>query len=246
MTSSLSVFTAEGAEGLKAFPRYAPESYDGKTSTEIAIWTHNLPLSVLAEMLGLSSNGAKGREEVAPHGCTKRRIELLSSRALLNSLIGDARVLRHGSDGRPFLIPKAGTKERSGDTHISISHSANHYALALSSVPIGIDVEQWGEKALLVRSKFLTAEEQSLLFSQDFAHRLAPLSQAQRATLAWSAKEAVFKLWHDSSLTISDINLSDYNDETQTLIGRSAQGKHQALVKLCSTPAYALTIATLI
>lgn len=106
-----------------------------------------------------------------------RRLEFLATRYLLRLLdekfpFEDVLVAEHG---KPFL-PSA------YNAHFSITHSFPYVGAVISAVPIGIDVQTYQEKISYLQQKFLTTEEQSY-FQNDI----------RQITLAWAAKEAVFK-----------------------------------------------------
>lgn len=74
---------------------------------------------------------------------------------------------------------------------LSISHSLIHLAVSLSnhSMPIGIDIEDAPQRALKVWVKFLTSEELEIINKTFFT-----------VGMAWSAKEATFKLLSEHNL----------------------------------------------
>lgn len=121
----------------------------------------------------------------------KRFVEQLSIRLLLCQLLGHDAKLAYHETGRPYLT--------NSPWHLSISHSHGIYALSLSDVRHGMDVEKWSDRALRVSSKFLTPTERAL---QTQLSVLA--SPAQMATTLWSAKEAAYKFFD-----CPDTNLHD-------------------------------------
>lgn len=124
----------------------------------------------------------------------KRLKERLSVEMLAKQLLGQKAEIRHEPNGKPFVSLK--------NIEISVSHSFNIYAISLSRQRHGMDIEQWGKKALRVREKFLSQEEEPLLSA------FVTLTREQAATLLWSAKEAVFKAYDYPGLDFKDdINL---------------------------------------
>ena len=67
-----------------------------------------------------------------------------------------------------------------------------------SSLPVGVDIEEQSTKALKVSTKFINTENIKLL-NQD------------KATIIWSAKEAIYK-WHQKKSInfIKDIKVEDF------------------------------------
>lgn len=235
------LITAAGPEGLIALPTYRPTR---ERDTVVVVWTHTLPLQELAQLVsGCEGDGATDGSE-APDGRAKRQKERMSTQILLDRLTGGKMMLHHEASGRPYLTRCTETEGLTEETYISISHTGSHYAIALSTTPIGIDIEQWGEKALRIGRKFLAPEEQATFLSPDFIGEAGLVTPARCATLLWSAKEAAFKLWHDRTLTVSNILLTRTTESAPlTVMAKSADGRLKAFVKLCSTPDYALTIA---
>ncbi len=94
----------------------------------------------------------------------------------------DNRVL-NSANGKPFL--------HSADRSISISHSSAWVAVYLSDprFVLGVDVEQIGNKALRLHSRFCNRLEQESLLKLD------PDGQLLAAHIIWSAKETAYKIF---------------------------------------------------
>lgn len=125
-----------------------------------------------------------------PQGCGKRLVEVLSVRLLLRRLLGRETRLAYHDTGRPYIPGSPLTA--------SISHSARLYALSLAPFRHGIDVEQWGDRALRLLPRFVSPEEAAALASA----RMPGLSDEQWATLLWSAKEAAYKYYDIPGTTL--------------------------------------------
>lgn len=105
--------------------------------------------------------------------------------------------LRHTAEGRPFL-------DGCDSVYISISHCGNHAAIALSSSPVGIDIEAVSPRTLCVIERITTEYERASVFPTTLNEELA--------TRIWCAKESAFKLNGTQAGTITDITLSALND----------------------------------
>jgi phosphopantetheinyl transferase len=118
-----------------------------------------------------------------------RKIEWLSVRALVKSMLGkDTRIL-YNAENKPFVR---------GNTHnISISHSNNLTAVLISSKDkrVGIDLEYMSGKISKVADKFLNDQEK---ITDD------PELQKYHLYLHWCGKEALYKI-----LDKQDINFRD-------------------------------------
>lgn len=118
----------------------------------------------------------------------KRRKEWLAERLLLRHAFNRGGTIGHRPDGSPFLTE--------GGAHISISHSGPFVALSLSpAARVGIDLEQRGPRAFRLRTKFLSPGE----YGYD-----EPRDAATAALVAWSAKEAAFKLFGRPGITLKE------------------------------------------
>ena len=103
----------------------------------------------------------------------KRKKEWLSSRLLLNE-VNPKYSISYNEFGSPKL---------NNEHNISISHSKGLVAIIISQKKVGIDIEEISEKSLKASSKFI---------SEDNIKNLT----ADKATLIWCCKEAIFK-WHE-------------------------------------------------
>lgn len=97
------------------------------------------------------------------------------------------------------------------DCEISISHSGNIVAVALSRNPVGVDVQL--HKALLSErfsERMLTENERTSLFET-----VDKDEYAQRALLLWAKKESIFKTLNSDKYIPAEIETSDYNTYTE-------------------------------
>lgn len=114
----------------------------------------------------------------------KRKREYLGVRIALKELLGKKILLKYDESGKPFLVGNA--------FHISISHSKNWIAvIAHPFHRVGIDIECPNDKIAKLYTRFLSADEQCDLFSDDNVTKLH---------IAWSAKEALFKIIGNSAV----------------------------------------------
>lgn len=171
----------------------------------------------------------------------KRFVEQLSIRLMLCQLLGHDAELAYCETGRPLLTNRP--------WHLSISHTHRIFALSLSDVRHGIDVEQWSDKALRVCSKFLKPAEQPL------QTQLSVLgSPAQTATTLWSAKEAAYKFFdcpdtnlHDDirlvahGVSVHQKDVSANRDGTFTLQTQLSRTGQEAYIACQQLPQCAVT-----
>ena len=123
----------------------------------------------------------RNREEHLPQleliRTEQRRREWLASRVLLQELTGGSALIAYHPNGAPYL---------SGSSlHISISHTKGYVSVILSDkVPVGIDIEQYGQRVHRVAHKYMREDESVRLYKEDATWSLL---------LHWSAKEVMFK-----------------------------------------------------
>lgn len=79
--------------------------------------------------------------------------------------------------------------------HISISHSFDFAAIALSNENTGIDIEQVKEKVLRIAPRFM-----EMWHLDDLNH----LDQMKKATVIWGTKEAIFKIKNEVGISFPD------------------------------------------
>lgn len=110
---------------------------------------------------------------------SRRLLEVLAVRRALKELFyGEEQRVLYDEHGKPSLP--------AGKPYISISHTQDYAAVISSEVPVGIDIERIGNRVEKVVSHFL--KEQELVTLALYAEKVPSLH------LAWSAKEAAFKI----------------------------------------------------
>ena len=159
----------------------------------------------------------------------KRKIEKLISRHLTNLLQGRECEIKYHNNGKPYL--------ESPSEHISISHTQNCIAVAVSDRPVGIDVEKIAPKVLGLKKKFLNdAEIDAINPNNELIHTL----------LLWSAKESVFKRMNATGVDFKkDIHIENFIPKTSgvfTISESHSSTPHSYTVFYQTYPQYVLTI----
>ena len=111
----------------------------------------------------------------------KRALEILCTRNLLIQM-GEKREIFYNSNGAPQL---------SNNKYISISHSREIVSIILSNNNCGIDIEKISSKPIQAYNRFESAKK-FIDENSDFA------------TLIWSAKECIFKLYQKENINFKD------------------------------------------
>jgi len=129
--------------------------------------------------------------KLCPDTISKREKEVYASRKIIDILYPNQQ-LSKDEFGAPIL---------SNGKAISISHSKHFVSIITANKSASIDIEAISEKALNVASKFLS--EQELKMAND----------AEKATLMWSVKECLFKIYKNGGLTFSsDLAVNDIKE----------------------------------
>jgi 4'-phosphopantetheinyl transferase len=114
-----------------------------------------------------------------------RQKQWLAYRILIRELLKpDEFPVEYDVSGKPYL---AGS-----DFHISVTHTDDLAAVIISRhARVGIDIEKIKPRIQKVRERFLNPEEESLIGKG---------TELEQLTLAWCAKEALYKLYGKRTL----------------------------------------------
>lgn len=141
-------------------------------------------------------------------------LRYLAARYLLGELMPD---FPYGS----IEISPSGKPELPGShLHFSLSHCGDYAAAIISEKgSVGIDLEATSDRIFRIKHKFLSGTEQELLCQVVGAEQLHEGEEAANClTLAWSAKESVYKWQGESGIDfIRDIALQESDRESGQL-----------------------------
>jgi phosphopantetheinyl transferase len=184
-----------------------------EATTQLAVWKITEP-----ELFFSATIGA-GKKISHPH----KRLQHLCGRHLLRYLVPHfpLKDVVAEQDNKPFLPGHP--------FHFSISHSGDYAAAIVStSSQVGIDVEKLEDKVLRLRQKFLSPEEELVMKSDR-------LTEIQTLTLAWSAKETLFKWLGEAGVDFkAQLRLHKLNIETD--------GTGVIVAHICRAKTYELNI----
>lgn len=139
------------------------------------VYEINEDIAILQSQLSLS-NIEIAELNIIP--TDKRKREYLAVRIAFKKLLGEEIKIIYNEDGKPLVADNS--------FHISISHSKRWIAvIAHPANKVGIDIEYINEKVRNVYTRFLSLEEQSYLSAG---------RDLQQLQIAWSAKEALYKI----------------------------------------------------
>lgn len=152
-----------------------PFSYtsDFKPEGELVLWRVAESADWYLDQLSLSANMWREYQAISAPNV---QLQWLASRFALQQ-VAKRRELEVVKDkhGKPFLVQD--------ERFISLSHCQGYAAAIAATQPVGVDVEIVSNRVQRIKDRFLTADEQSILGTEDAG-----------LMLGWSAKEAVYKL----------------------------------------------------
>lgn len=141
-----------------------------------------------ADLIQLLSNYEVYASEFKLLKSNKRKFEFLVARVALNTLAGCEVVVRYSPEGKPFC--------ENNSLHMSISHSGAWVAvISHPSCLVGVDIEVPTNRFLKLYQRFLNKSEQNSLFDA---------TDLRKVQLAWSAKEALYKIIGNEALNFDN------------------------------------------
>ncbi len=146
-------------------------------------WKITEPLEVL-----LQNSGQEAKNDYLKYKSLIHQKQFLAKNLLLDYLSLQDQIYYLPS-GKPVL--------KDGG-FVSVSHSQNWVAVALSDIPLGIDIETARPKLLKIASKFVCNNDCQLLDCQS-------VNQLQ---FLWTAKESIYKLMGEKGLVFKELCLS--------------------------------------
>ena len=157
-------------------------------NTHIAVWKINELESELASGLELSKEALT---RLSQRRSTTHRKGYLAIRKLLRSHDIDPLIHKYDKNGAPYLTD---------GRHLSISHTKDLAAIAISSQPVGIDLEHYQEKIIRIAPRFLHLKESLDLNMNKDIHYLSQI---------WTAKEALYKVFRKKGIQFNTQLLID-------------------------------------
>ncbi len=112
-----------------------------------------------------------------------KQLQCWAARCLLDLLMEKESEIEYDQ----FCAPKI----KNSDLHISISHSSNFVAIALSEYPVGIDIQIKQDKIINIANKFVKKDESRPVNQQTLINWLH---------WQWGAKESLFKVYKKGSI----------------------------------------------
>ncbi len=158
-----------------------------------AVWKMEESLDTLFSLLP-DVRRVSCEQEMQRFTSDRRKLEWLSVRVLLYSMLQEDKEIGYSSEGKPHLTDNS--------SFISISHTKGYVAVILSSVaPVGIDIEQYGQRVKRVYDRFIRSDERVEPYQGD---------ETWSMLLHWSAKETIFKSMENADADLRKLCLSHF------------------------------------
>ena len=164
-------------------------------------------------------------EKINNSSSLRRKREIIASHLLIKEIFGEGVTITHDGNGAPLLNGAQG--------HISISHSATEIAVAVDMHhPIGIDIENWRDQLIKVKSRFLSQKE------------MEEYATPQLMLKAWTIKEAVYKVAQSPGISLADDIMLPLSSEENIAKANTHNGiKEFQIQEIISTPLRCITLA---
>jgi phosphopantetheinyl transferase len=166
-------------------------------NTKLYLWKITEDLDVLKSQIRLKDSSIARLESMKSESHQKG---FLAVRMLLQHNDYNDFDLYYDEFGKPHIKPQGCSIK---DIEISISHSNDFSAIAISDKKVGLDLEQIKEKALKIASRFM-----------DVSHleNLTEEKKIKKATVVWGIKESIFKIKNEKGISFPNhIFEEDFN-----------------------------------
>lgn len=166
-------------------------------NTKLYLWKITEDLDVLKSQIRLKDSSIDRLESMKSESHQKG---FLAVRMLLQHNDYNDFDLYYDEFGKPHIKPQGCSIK---DIEISISHSNDFSAIAISDQKVGLDLEQIKEKALKIASRFM-----------DMSHleNLSEEEKIKKATVVWGIKESIFKIKNEKGISFPNhIFEDDFN-----------------------------------
>ena len=161
------------------------------------------------------------KSETGKFTSVKRRLEVLSVRALLCRMVGNHVVLTHSESGCPHL---------SDGTHVGISHTKGCASVIVSrDKRVSVDIEYISKRVERVADRLLRSDENT--------------NSPFEILLHWCAKETLYKLYSADRLALMEMRLLSVkgNDTSGTIVAENIRRSETVTVNYCVSNGYVIT-----
>jgi 4'-phosphopantetheinyl transferase len=169
----------------------------------------------LEELLLTADLTADEQLELEKKASTKKKKEWLACKNLIKLMSGNAMAIGNDLNGKPF--------DKTGQYHVSISHSAHYASVYLSSSgPVGTDIQILKSTISAGADFFLNEDELEWV----------DIENNELLHLIWSAKESAFKYAGQNDLNFKkDISINRFEGNQNDIIEVTISSR-QTIVKI--------------
>jgi 4'-phosphopantetheinyl transferase len=167
------------------------------TKLTVAVWEISESLTDLEMMVPLSEKDYLAYAKIPTEHHQKQHLAKYKLQKIICDHLGlEGGKLEKDQNGKPILVAGVG--------HISISHTQNLLAMGISlDTDIGIDLEVPRPKILNVSSRVFSEPELAII-----------ANDIDKATILWSSKEALYKIYGKRKVNFKDNLIITYKDKT--------------------------------
>lgn len=155
-------------------------------NTKLYLWKITEDLPELSKDVRLKDSSIARLESMKSESHKKG---FLAVRKLLQHIDYNDFDLYYDTFGKPNIKPQGCHIK---DIHISISHSNDFSAIAISDKNIGIDIEILKDKIIKIAPKFMNINH-----LQNLSHE----EKIKKATVIWGIKESIFKIKNEKGIS---------------------------------------------
>lgn len=158
-----------------------------------SVWKMEEDLDALLSLLP-DTRKTSLEQELQRFTSEHRKLEWLSVRVLLYTMLQEDKAIEYSTEGKPYLSDRS--------FFISISHTKGYVAVILNPVaPVGIDIEQYGQRVHRVTDRFIRPDEKVEPYLGD---------KTWSMLLHWSAKETIYKCMENADADLRKLCLSHF------------------------------------
>lgn len=194
-----------------------------------AVWKMEEDLNTLLSLMP-DARKASFEQELQRFSSEHRKLEWLSVRVLLYTMLNEDKRIEYSTEGKPYLSDHS--------FFISISHTKGYVAVILNPVdPVGIDIEQYGQRVQRVTDRFIRPDEPIEPYLGD---------KTWSMLLHWSAKETIYKCMENADADLRKLCLSHFMPQEEGVFSvreYATELQQQFTVGYRITPDFVLTWA---
>ncbi|MFT5749121.1 MAG: 4'-phosphopantetheinyl transferase [Ancylomarina sp.] len=154
-------------------------------SCQMGLWKITEELDSLMEFVQLNHND---KTRFDSFGSLSRKKEFLSTRILLQELLGEGVAIKNNEHGKPLLIDSI--------YEISISHSKDYVGVMVGvDHDMALDIEYLSDRVYRISNRFLSGDELSFISESD---------KQVHIYQHWCAKECLIKLYGKKDVLLID------------------------------------------